>query len=412
MRFHIETYGCTANIGNSREVEAALSLMGHISVPLDEADAVIVNTCAVTEKTERRIRRRLLQLQGNRLVIAGCLPAALPGSVEGIRCLHRTGILGRPEALEIANLFGSHGSSPHKEVSRPPQELCGIVNISEGCNGACSYCIVRRARGRLISRSMGDVLSAMRGLIGSGIVEVQITSQDCAAYGADVGANLPKLLRRLTRVPGDYMIRIGMMNPNTVLSIIDDLIPAMSSPKIYKFVHLPLQSGSDRILEGMGRGYTRDDFFGIIDRLRSEFDGIFIVTDVITGFPGETDDDFSQTLDLIKSLEPDKVNVTKFSRRPGTRAAALYDMPDRIKKDRSRKATRLWLDIARMRNRRYEGRIMEALVTEPGQGNTAKARLYNYAGIVVAGSPRLGSRLDVRVIGSNPFYLTGSAHTQ
>jgi threonylcarbamoyladenosine tRNA methylthiotransferase CDKAL1 len=410
MRFHIETYGCTANLGNSREAEAALSEMGHIAVPLSDADVVIVNTCAVTEKTERKIRRRLLQLQGHRLIIAGCLSAALPGSIDGIRCIYKTGILERSTAIKIAGIF--NGNYPRKGGAIPRQDLCGIVNISEGCNGGCSYCIVRRARGRLVSRSPEDVVDAVRRFVGSGIVEIQLTSQDAAAYGTDIGTNLPELLCSLMQVPGDYMIRIGMMNPNTVRPILDDMISVLRSRRIYKFVHLPVQSGSDRILDAMGRRYKADDFLGITDRLRGAFEGIYITTDVIAGFPGETDDDFRQTMDLIKSAGPDKVNVTKFSRRPGTHAAELYDMPDRIKKERSRGATKLWLEIARTRNRRYEGRILDALVTERGRSDTAKARLYNYAGIVVAGSQRLGSRLSVKVIGSNPFYLAGTAQTR
>jgi threonylcarbamoyladenosine tRNA methylthiotransferase CDKAL1 len=409
MRFHIETYGCTANLGNSREAEAALSLMGHIAVPLSDADVVIVNTCAVTEKTERKIHRRLLQLQGHRLVVAGCLSAALPGSIEDIRCILRTGILGRSAAFEVAGLFD--GNPTYKRGVAPRQDLCGIVNISEGCNGGCSYCIVRKARGRLISRSPEDVVESVRRLVGSGMVEVQLTSQDTAAYGTDIGTSVPELLRSIMQVPGDYMIRIGMMNPDTARPILGDLISVLESRRIYKFVHLPAQSGSDRILDAMGRRYRADDFLGIVDHLRGAFEGIYITTDVIIGFPGEADDDFRQTLDLIKFSGPDKVNVTKFSRRPGTRAARLYDMPDRIKKERSREATRLWMEIARTRTRRYEGRILDALVTEEGRCDTAKARLYNYAGIVVAGSQRLGSRLSVKVTGSNPFYLAGTAQT-
>lgn len=413
MRFHIETYGCTANLGNSRTAEDALSELGHRVTSLEDAEIVIVNTCAVTEKTERKILKRLNQIQGSRLIIAGCLPAALPYSIEGIDCRLKTGILGTPSIKEIARLFDSIPTAvkgiPAPE--RAPQDLCGIVNIAEGCNGSCSYCIVRKARGRLVSKSPGSVIEAVRRQVGLGMAEIQLTAQDTAAYGMDIGTDLPELLKQIQEVPGDYRLRLGMMNPDTVMPILKDLISVLHSSKLYKFIHLPVQSGSNKILESMGRKYKAEDFLRIVSRLREAYEDIYLMTDVITGFPGETDEDFSQTLELIKLAQPDKVNITKFSARPGTGAARLYDMPDRIKKDRSRAMTRLWLEIARIRNQRYEGRVLDAIVTERGLGDTAKARSYNYEGIVIAEPMRLGSRLSVRVIGSNPFYLIGSAQT-
>lgn len=156
MRFYIETYGCTSNFGNSQEAESALKELGHVPSLLWEADAVIVNTCGVTEKTERKILKRLRQLQGDRLVIAGCLSAALPESLEGIRCRRRLGLLCREAAEEVAGSFG--GPSPPIPDRRYPENLCGIVNISEGCLGSCSYCVVRRARGKLTSRDPEEVL--------------------------------------------------------------------------------------------------------------------------------------------------------------------------------------------------------------------------------------------------------------
>ena len=205
------------------------------------------------------------------------------------------------------------------------------------------------------------------------------------------------------------MLRVGMMNPNSALCIQEELIRAFHSPKIYKFLHIPVQSGSDRILKSMGRGYSAKDFTEIVDAFRSAYPEITIVTDIIVGFPGETDLDFIETLDFIKFLQPDKVNVTRFSRRPGTAAALLYDMPDRIKKDRSRELTRLWLEIAAKRNREYMDRVLDAVVTECGRRGTMKARAANYLGIVVEGNPKLGSSIKAEVTGSNPFYISARA---
>ena len=408
MNFYIETYGCTANLGNSKEAEAALIEMGHLSASLEEADIIIVNTCAVTEKTERKIKRRLRQIQGDRLVIAGCLATALPSALEDIECQKVVGLLGRSAAQVVAGLFEDNRvlfwQSPGQSIR---QDVCGIVNIAEGCTGHCSYCVVRKARGSLISREPEDVVDVVRRLVASGSAEIQLTAQDTAAYGLDIGTNLAELLMKVNDVQGKFMIRVGMMNPDTVLPILDELIRAFQIPKVFKFIHIPVQSGSDRVLRSMHRRYSSEEFLHIVDAFRRSIEGLSVHTDVIAGFPGEAEEDFRQTLDLIKLLGPDKVNVTRFSRRPGTPAAQLYDMPDRFKKDWSRELTRQWMEIAAKKNRQHEGETMRALVTERGRGETMKARSANYTGIVFPGAPELGDWPKIRIVRSNPFYLEG-----
>ena len=195
MKFYIETYGCTSNFGNSQDAADALEEKGHVPSSLEEADAVIVNTCAVTEKTERKILRRLSLLQGKRLVMAGCLSTALPESIRQISCRDRLGLLDRSSAEKIADLFRHSVSTTHISSECIPhapniaidcrQDLCGIVNIATGCNGGCSYCIVRKARGKLISRKPIEVIADVQRLTTSGIAEVQIAAQDTTAYGSD-----------------------------------------------------------------------------------------------------------------------------------------------------------------------------------------------------------------------------------
>jgi tRNA A37 methylthiotransferase MiaB len=158
----------------------------------------------------------------------------------------------------------------------------------------------------------------------------------------------------------------------------------------------------------MCRRYTSADYIDILRSLRDKLPGISFATDVISGFPGETDEDFDMTMRLLEQTRPDKVNITRYSRRPQTPAADLYDMPDRIKKDRSRKLTKLWLDIAGKNNGRYQGRVLQVIVTERGRGRTMKARTRNYTGVVIKGAPPLGSQQTVRIVGSGPYYLTGN----
>jgi len=418
MKFYIETYGCTANQGNSQDLARALQDMGHIPSSLKEADAVIVNTCAVTEKTERKVVRRLSLLQGERLIVAGCLSVAVPESISGISCRERLGLLNRSSAEGISEIFNDNDDDDDEllhDTSRDAlphdtsqlADLCAVVNISEGCNGSCSYCIVTKARGRLKSRRVEDVVAEVEKLAALGTAEVQISAQDTAAYGSDIGTNLGQLLDRLVKLPGDFRLRVGMMNPNSALLIKDQLLRAYQSPKIYRFLHIPVQSGSGEILRSMGRRYSAACFLELVCAFRSAIPKITIITDVIVGFPGETDGDFIETMHLIKCLQPDKVNITRFSARPGTAAALKYDMPDRIKKDRSREMTGLWQKIAAERNQQYVGEILPARITERGRDGTMKARAENYLGIVVKGRPKLGSIVLVQVTHSNPFYVSG-----
>ncbi|HUS76588.1 MAG TPA: tRNA (N(6)-L-threonylcarbamoyladenosine(37)-C(2))-methylthiotransferase [Methanothrix sp.] len=417
MKFYIETYGCTANMGNSQDLARALQEDGHVPSSLDEADAVIVNTCAVTEKTERNVLRRLSLLQGERLIVAGCLPVAIPESISHISCRKRMGLLNQSSAAVISEIFNDssvHSQEVrfqdallHSPVPATGGGLCGIVNVAEGCNGSCSYCIVKKARGRLKSRRVEDVALDVENLVASGVAEVQVTAQDTAAYGSDIGTNLGQLLERLAAIPGDFMLRVGMMNPNSALLIKDQLLRAYQSPKIYRFLHIPVQSGSDRILRSMGRKYTAADFMEVVSAFRSAHPEITIITDVIVGFPGETEEDHEKTLDFVKRLQPDKVNITRFSARPGTAAARLYDMPDRFKKDRSRELTRLWQEIAEMRNIRLLGSTVAAQVTEMGKDDAVMARTENYREIVVHRSLDLGGVHRFKIVKTCPFYLEG-----
>ncbi|HOK58767.1 MAG TPA: tRNA (N(6)-L-threonylcarbamoyladenosine(37)-C(2))-methylthiotransferase [Methanothrix sp.] len=413
MRFCIETHGCTANIGNSMELRRMLIAHGHQESDLDDSDVVILNTCAVTSRTERDMLRRIGELRSRRLIVAGCLPAAIPELIVGFEAL---GVLNRDGMEKVLDALGrSENPEPDRPIPCLPGSLCGVVSISEGCLGACTYCIVKKARGPLRSREPREIESDVRHLINSGAVEIQLASQDAGAYGCDIGTSLPELLDLLSDMGGAFMIRVGMMNPSSVLRILDDLLDSYRSEKIYRFLHLPLQSGSDRVLERMGRGYTSADFVHIVNEFRSRFPDISLTTDVITGFPGETDQDFRMTENVIRTTQPDKVNVTRYSRRPHTPAFMMHDMPDRIKKERSRRMTELWKEIALLRNSRYTGHELDVLVTEHGRAGSMKGRTRNYTGVVVHGASYIGKWVRARATDATPFYIkarcTGSLWT-
>ena len=405
MRFYLETYGCTANQGDSDAFSSALMEKGHLPSPLDDADLVIVNTCAVTEKTERKMVKRLSQLQGERLVIAGCLPSAIPEAVRDIRCREVMGVLDRPAGIRISDSFIPEPPEPRR--LQQAENLCAVVNISEGCVGECSYCIVKRARGALLSKTVQEVAEEVSRRLKEGAVEVRLASQDAAAYGLDNGSSLPELIDFVTGIEGDFRVRVGMMNPTRLSPILGDLIRSYEDPKVYKFLHLPVQSGSDRVLASMRRGYSARDYLEMAARFRAAFPDLTLYTDVIAGFPGETNEDFGATELLIRKAEPEKVNVTMYSPRPGTLANDLEDMPSRFKKDRSRRITRLWQEIAGRRNGRYLGKTIVAQVTEKGKEGTIMARSENYRKIVVCKPLLLGSVHRFKIVKTTPFYLKG-----
>ncbi len=405
MRFYLETYGCAANRGNSEAFASALVDAGHRRSSQEEAQLVIVNTCAVTERTERKILRRLSELQGERLVVAGCLPSAIPEAVRDLRCREVLGILSGPSGRRIGEALPPEPGLPGS--GRQARDRCAVVNISEGCAGRCSYCIVRRARGLLRSKTVQEVAKEVRRRLKEGAVEVQLASQDAAAYGLDLGSSLPELIDAVAEIDGDFRIRVGMMNPDQLKPILEDLISSFDDPKVYKFLHLPVQSGSAEVLQSMRRGYAPQDFLSMAARLRAAFSDLTLYTDVIAGYPGETEEDFEATEELIKRAEPDKVNVTMYSPRPGTEASRLKDMPSRFKKDRSRRMTRLWKEIAGLRNGRYLGDEIVAQVTEMGREGTVMARSANYRKIVIFKPLHLGSVRRFKIVKTSPFYLEG-----
>ncbi len=285
--------------------------------------------------------------------------------------------------------------------------MTGICSISTGCVGNCTYCIVKQARGELVSRPLPEIVNEIASLLHQGAKEIQLTSQDTAAYGLDIGVRLPELLNAISRFDGDHMIRIGMMNPFTLLDILDDVIGTFGDPHIFKFLHLPVQSGSNSILAHMNRNYTVEDFENIVTKFRARYPGITISTDFITGYPAETDKDCQDTLRLLHKIKPQKVNITRYSSRPATKAAKEYDMPDWIKKERSRALTKEHHLINNTIFSKRVGENIRILTTEPGINNSTIGRDRNYTNIVVRERLPLGNWYNVRITEARKMYLIG-----
>jgi MiaB-like tRNA modifying enzyme len=413
MLAYIETYGCAFAQAESEMIAGMLMKAGFaiVSSP-NHADVLIVVTCHVKEATEKKILYRIKELgelyPDKPLIVYGCLPQAYPEKVK--------------EANPKASLVGNHSL---RKILKAVEEACkrkvvefldekpevklglprvkrnpviGIVPICEGCVGNCAYCSTKFSRGEIFSYPLNAIVKEVCNLVKGGCKEIWITAQDTAAYGIDINTSLPELLNEISKIPGKFYVRVGMMNPRNVKRILPELLDAYESEKIYKFLHIPVQSGSDKILRLMKRGYTVEEFVQIVEAFRERFPQIQIWTDIIVGFPEESEKDFEKTKELLETIKPDWVNVARYSLRPNTLAAKMKQIPTNIKKARSRKITELVKKIVVEKNSTWIGWQGEILVNEKGKEGWV-GRNYAYKPVVVhADENLLGKFVKVRIV--------------
>jgi threonylcarbamoyladenosine tRNA methylthiotransferase CDKAL1 len=416
VKVYVEAHGCTQNYGEARLMQEALATNGHtLTRSESEADAHVLVTCTVIDATERKMVRRMRELaaRDKPLVVAGCMAAAQRDRVRAV--VPRAKLLPPRRWPQIVDLLGE-GTVCADRAAEAEAAATGwrdaIVPIAQGCAGRCTYCITRVARGFVKSYPIDDLVSQVRGQVERGAMEIKLTGQDTAAYGRDSHSSLADLIRAIDAVPGDFRVRVGMADPLTVLPIVEDLVDAYHLEKIFKFLHLPVQSGDDDILTAMRREHTVAEFELIVETFRRAFPTLTLSTDVIVGFPGETEDQFEATMDLVRRVRPDIVNVTRFSARPGTPAAS---MPGQIVgwrvKQRSRRLTSLRFAIAREVHQAFVGDEVDVLVTEPGKEDTRLARTSEYRQVVLHEPAPLGEFVRVRIDAGRATDLFGHVVT-
>ncbi len=400
-RVCILTFGCTYNEGDSEKLCSVLSDAGCLIVDSpDNADAIFINTCVVIAKTERKMNRLIARYHDRLVYITGCMPLAYPEKRDS----PNFPFVILPD--EIHDLF-FRISHDIRRAGYAGYAGSSVVQVAKGCLGHCSYCITKRARGGLVSFPADEILRQIRTMAGSGAAEIRLTGQDVSAYGWDRGSpSLPELLFEINQIDGDFMVRLGMMNPATLLPILDNLLIHLLNGRIFSFLHIPVQSGSDRILSLMNRGYRVSDIVTIVSACRRAGD-IRIATDVIVGFPGETDEDHTATMDLLRMMSPAMVNITRYSPREGTPAFSCPDMPDRIKKDRSRMLTLLRDDLLQTANRQMIHEVLPVLVTEKIRPGSVTARTRGYHNVLVSCELDPGTQVFVRITGEKTHYLIG-----
>ncbi len=401
MKVYIETYGGTANQGDSHEMRnAIIASGGTMADKPGEADVIIVNTCAVTEPTSRSMVKAVRKYSDKSVIVAGCMAAAQPYLLEGIENVECAPAPGAEAVAGMLGLGPCEGGPLIKGTT-------AIIPIARGCAGHCSYCIVRRVRGPLHSVPPSTVVASVKKALDEGAREVFITAQDTGAYGMDIGVRLPELMRSILKLEGDHRIRLGMMNPFSIADIADGVAEVLSRPAMYRFAHIPVQSGSDRILGLMNRPYTEGQYSDLVEKLTGAVPGLTLSTDYIVGFPTESDVDFAMTMEDLRRNGPLKVNITRFSPRPGTPAAAMEGLPYRIKKQRSRELTRLHHEITSAHMRASVGRRLSVLVAEEGKPGTVVARDDCYHMVAIPRAIPPGTRLEVKICGASTTYMIG-----
>ncbi len=423
MRVYIESYGCSQNQGEGAAIARTLADGGHDLVSRPEgADVGILVTCAVIGPTEARMARRWQWISDRipHVVVTGCLVPLRTSILDG-EGRARTTFVPIREQSRIPSLLLEWSDSVPPGVDLPGRpwppsiDRCAPVTeevvIAQGCTSACTYCFSRLARGRLESVPAHEIVRRAQAAAARGVVEVRLTSLDTAAWGFDLGPaeRLPDLLESVRKIPGDFSVRVGMMSPQTLAPNLGRYLEALAPDRFYKFLHLPVQSGSERILRAMRRGYPVAEFRRQVASARARFPGLTLSTDVIVGFPGETEEDHRETEELLASVEPEIVNVTRYSPRPGTPASRLGSVGSRVAKRRSRSLAALRQRLGRSRLERWIGHSGPARVIEHGPGSSSVARLPNYLPVVLEDRPPLGSTVGVRVEGARSTYLLGRA---
>ncbi len=425
--------GCQMNARDSEKLRGILGTIGYQETDSEEADFVIYNTCTVRENANNKVYGRLGALSsykkknpGMMVALCGCMMQE-PEVVEKLKTSYRfvNLVFGTHNIFKFAELLASAYESDKmivdiwKDTEQIVEELPNErkyffksgVNIMFGCNNFCSYCIVPYVRGRERSRKPEDIIHEIEGLAKDGVVEVMLLGQNVNSYGKNLKepVTFAELLQRIERIDGIERIRFMTSHPK---DLSDELIEVMRhSKKICKHLHLPLQSGSTKVLGEMNRHYTKEQYLLLVDKLRAAVPDIALTTDIIVGYPGETEEDFLETMDVVQKVEYDSAFTFIYSKRTGTPAAKREDqVPEDVVKDRFERLLKEVQEIGEKKSLQYEGTIQEILVEEVNHQDShlVTGRLSNNSVVHVPGDKSLiGKLIRVRLTECKGFYYLG-----
>ena len=432
--FAVISQGCAANFGDGERIARALTAQYNARVVFrlpdeqdaatcaagsqnapreqDAPDAIYLNVCTVKGNAGalKLLRTASEKFPEAPLFITGCAPKDF--REEALKVTDKVVFTSLEEIVTLEQGEAAAIESTHNVLRESP--FVGIVNIEEGCLDACAFCSTHLVKGRLHSYAPENIVEQVKRLVADGCTEIQLSGQDCACYGFDIGTNLAALVQStLAHVPGNYKMRLGMGNPRHVCGYADALLECFQDNRLYKFMHVPVQSGSDAVLKAMNRRHTAEDFKRLAEEFNTRFPLATLSTDLIVGYPGETESDFRETLRLLEETRPTVCNITRFVARPGTTAArmeadASLRIPDSVKHERSAILAEAFQKIARENNSLWVGKTCDVVVEKPGhRAGTSIARNEAYRPVALVGDIPAGTKLQVRITGAEPFALLG-----
>lgn len=377
VKVYLETYGCTLNQSDSDIIRGMLSACGHEFSSIESsADIIVLNTCTVKAATESKIIERIKKFVKlkKKLVITGCMAV----NEKLLRKFAPRAVIIGPSALchitdAINDAFAGHAttylSRDDKQTALRYFDLPIMhIPIGEGCISSCHFCQTKLARPFFFSYTPKTILRWIESGLKNckGTIEFQLTAMDTGVYGMDIGTDLVELLRQICNcnTEKEFYVRLGMINPQHAKRLGVRLINALIHKKMYKFLHIPVQTGSEKVCKEMNRQHTVQDFIDVVNRARENIPDIAISTDIIVGYPTETEEDFQKTVELIETIKPDIINLSKFSPREGTVAKAMKQLPTQIIKRRCTKLAKIVKQIEAEKNQPCIGKTYRVVITE------------------------------------------------
>ena len=413
----VEAYGCSASFADSEMITGLIVNGGHtLAEDPSESDLNLIVTCSVKDATATKMIHRIKESQAKPLVVAGCLPKAEMQTVEKFAqnaSMMGPNSIGKTLQVIETTLNGSKIISLEdtdvSKVGIPKVRLnpaVGIVEIASGCMSECTFCQTKLAKGDLQSYRIGDITRQVKQELADGCKEIWLSSTDNGCYGLDIGEDLSSLIDQVVQIPENFRIRVGMMNPMFMPRIRDNLLKSFENNKVFRFLHVPVQSGSNDVLNNMKRGHTVETFRDVVRKFRTKFGPFTISTDIIIGYPTETKENFEETIELLKETTPDIVNISRYSRRPGTVAAEMPQIDVAEVKRRSKQTTELINKISLENNRKWIGWKGDVLFDENSDGQT-KGRNFAYKPIFVNEMTEIGQICTIKVLDATTHSLIG-----
>ncbi|WP_276935699.1 tRNA (N(6)-L-threonylcarbamoyladenosine(37)-C(2))-methylthiotransferase [Ferroplasma acidiphilum] len=399
MKIYFESYGCTL-----QKSESSLYLNkllkdenNQIVNSPEEADLSLIGTCVVIKHTEDRMVKRISSLSkvsGN-VQVLGCLATVNGNTIES----------GNVQVLKPREFRSFYeGDLDGIEIK---SDIYDGIPINQGCTGSCNFCISHIARGKLLSRGIDKIVNQINMELDRNIKEIRISSLDTAAYGKDIGTDLAELVNRISSIDRDFYLRVGMLEPRNTYDILDKLVDAYRHDRVFKFLHLPVQSAENNVLSAMNREYTIEEAEAVWQKFHDAFPDMSIATDIILGYYNDSRAGFEKTMKFLEKYNPDIINVTRFSPRPYTKDYNKTPLNSNLLKEWSNEIISLHREQMEKKLDSYLGREEKVLITEKGKNGTMVGRDINYRPVVLKGNYEKYSEIKCTIVSHGSNYLIG-----